>query len=95
MKKVLAILISAMLATPAIADGYRHGPRHGHHHGYNWVAPVIIGGTIGYLLAQPRYNQQNVVIIPPGSLPPPPYGYHYETFLDGYCNCYRTVLVLN
>jgi hypothetical protein len=96
MKKILALVFSVMLITPAMADGWRHHhqrPVHRNH--YNWVAPVIIGGAVGYLLAQPRYNQQSVVITPPGTLPPPPYGYHYETFLDAYCNCYRTVLVLN
>ena len=92
--KKLALFLSLLLTTPAFADGYH---RHGGHRGggYNWVAPVIIGGAIGYVLAQPR----TVYVSPPPSVvyqnTYPPYGYHYETILDSYCNCYRTVLVPN
>ena len=92
--KKLALFLSLLLTTPAFADGYyRHGGHRGG--GYNWVGPAIIGGAIGYVLAQPR----TVYVNPPPQVvyqnPYPPYGYHYETILDGYCNCYRTVLVQN
>jgi hypothetical protein len=59
MKKLLAIgLIIA--STSAMADGhsYYRGPSHGYwrHEGggnWGWVAPVIVGGAIGYELARP------------------------------------------
>ena len=61
MKKIVAIL-SLALATSACA----HGP-HGvpyHHHG-SWVGPAIIGGVVGYVIAQPRpvVIQQPPVVI--------------------------------
>ena len=94
MKKLIVVLSILLAATPAVADNFRHGPRHGHHHNhYGWVAPLIAGGAIGYILSQPR-----VVYVPQYAPQPPyapPYGYHWETLLDASCNCYRTVLVQN
>jgi len=77
--------------------------------GGDWVGPALIGGIIGYELSRPRYYepppvvvqrpvivQQPTIVYPPVSAPPyPPAGFHYEQMLDGYCNCYRTVLVQN
>jgi hypothetical protein len=77
--------------------------------GGDWVGPALIGGIIGYELSRPRYDnpppvvvqrpvivQQPTIVYPPVSAPPyPPAGFHYEQMLDGYCNCYRTVLVQN
>jgi hypothetical protein len=62
MKKLLAIgLIIA--STSAMADhgfhgGYYRGPSHGYwrHEGggnWAWVAPVVVGGVIGYEIARP------------------------------------------
>jgi hypothetical protein len=85
--------------------GYNHrGPGYGYGGGYysgnNWIAPAIIGGIIGYGLAQPRYYYQQPTII--YQQPPVIYnntiplaGYHYEDIFDASCNCYRRVLVLN
>lgn len=95
MKKILALALSTLLVTPAFADQWRHGHHHYRGNGYGWVAPLVLGGVAGYMLAQPRYVTPPTQVIPPGTLPPPPYGYHYETILDVYCNCYKTVLVLN
>lgn len=67
MKKILVTLLLAASAT-AMA----HGP---HYHGYwrhnggnqwNWVAPVIVGGVIGYEMARPT---QPIVV--QQQLPPP------------------------
>ena len=58
-KKYLAIFIlCAGLGTCAVsqADGYHGGRgywRHGGGDGWNWVAPVIVGGVIGYEIARP------------------------------------------
>ena len=68
MKKLLAII----LLTVSMSSMAQHGLRHYHHHGYysgpsyNWVAPTIIGGVIGYEIArtqQPVIVQQQPVII--------------------------------
>jgi hypothetical protein len=61
MKKIVAVLTLALVASSAMAEGWRH---HGGHHGHSsgrWIAPAIIGGVVGYALAQPR----NVVVQQP------------------------------
>jgi hypothetical protein len=66
MKKLLLTLI-LLISTTVMAQHH-----HGHWErrvggGWNWVAPVVIGGVIGYELAQPRppvvITQQPPVII--------------------------------
>ena len=100
--KKLILAIGLLFATSAFADGYYgHGLRHGGHYrsGGEWVAPLIIGGVIGYELNRARQPAPPPVVYappPPVYTPPPtPYGYHYENILDAYCNCYRVVLVPN
>ena len=78
-------LLVASISVQAGPYGYRH-----HGHGY-WVAPLIIGGFAGAVIAnQVRPAPPPVVYT---QLPPPPYGYQYSTVYDYYCNCYRPVLV--
>ena len=67
MKKILVAL--SFLAIAISAQAQHHG-HHGHNRGGNWIAPVIIGGVIGYGLArnyypiyEPVYNY--------GYVPPP------------------------
>jgi len=96
MKKILVSLIigTSLFSGVANADGYHHGYRGG----YGWMAPLIIGGAVGYTIAQPRtvvVQQPQVVYLPQPAAPPVPYGYHYENILDANCNCYRSVLVPN
>ena len=90
MKKLITIAL-LVCAIPAMAQ-HRHYPQHHHGgHGWGWVAPALIGGAIVYGATRPStpppivYQQQ--------TLPPAPYGYHYEQILDANCNCYRWVLV--
>ena len=63
MKKLIALSLLA-LAVSAQAQHHHHH-RHG---GGNWIAPVIVGGVIGYALTrnytEPVYNY--------GYVPPPP-----------------------
>lgn len=103
MKRVI-FLVLAFFATTAFADGWRgHGIRHEHYHsgGNNWVAPLIIGGVIGYEIS--RNSPPPVVYAPPPvvyspqpyQLPPAPLGYHYEHLVDASCNCWRYVIVPN
>ena len=104
MKKLLCVVL-LVVSGFAQADGFRHDRWHHHREqprfrgNGNWIAPVLIGGIIGYEISrqqQPVIVQAPVVIYPPVSSPPyPPYGYHYEQMLDAYCNCYRIVLVQN
>ena len=70
MKKLVAILLLAVASTSVLA--HHHGHRHGHHHRghnghHNWVAPLIIGGTIGYVLTRPApvYVEQPPVYVQP------------------------------
>lgn len=98
MRKLLVVgLVAAALSTSACAQ------HHGHHHGGgNWIAPLVIGGVIGAVIAnQPR----SYTYTPP---PPPPVVYYPGTVYPDYtyrpmykmvdvffpdCNCYRSVPV--
>ena len=96
MKRLLVVVLFG-LAGLAQANPYHDGRFRYHDHGHrsNWVAPLIIGGVVGYALARP---QQPVYQPPPvyqNTVPPAPYGYHYEQIVDGNCNCYRWVIVPN
>ena len=67
MKRLITAVALVALSVPAMAQHY-HGPqgvpfvRTG-----NWVGPALIGGVLGYALAQPRvvYAQPPVVYAPP------------------------------
>jgi hypothetical protein len=66
MKKLIAILLLA-----ATSSAFAHGP-HGYWRphgggGWGWVAPVVIGGAIGYELARPPVvvQPQPVIVQPP------------------------------
>lgn len=88
-----------------------YGGYRGHHNNFgHFVAPALIGGIIGYGLAQPRVVSPSVVYTSPTTVytTPPvvystsqpmvysaPAGFHYESILDANCNCSRTVLVAN
>jgi hypothetical protein len=60
MKKLFIALALACVTLPALAQhhGYRSHGHHNHHYrhpGYGgWVAPLIIGGAIGYTLTRPE-----------------------------------------
>ena len=92
--KTIALASSILVSGTSQAD-----PNHWNHHGYypnpyGWVAPLVIGGAVGYVITRPI---QTVVIQNPTNIQPQPvpYGYHYEQILDANCNCYRLVLVQN
>jgi hypothetical protein len=80
MKKIL-IILSFLFLLPACAQHGHRGGNHwgggGHHYngngyyrggGYNWVAPLVIGGAVGYaitrppvVMQQPLYTQPMIV----------------------------------
>lgn len=89
----LMLIASSSQANP---NHWSHSPRY-HDHG-NWIAPLVIGGVVGYALSQPKQVVVQQVPAPvyyPNTYPPVPYGYHYEQIVDANCNCYRWVLVPN
>jgi len=74
MKKFIAILLLTLTAGTALAQHqghgsyYRHnGSYHRHHGGNNWMAPLIIGGTLGYVLTRPApvYVEPSPVYVQP------------------------------
>jgi hypothetical protein len=94
MKTLIKVLLAGLAAVSLSAQAHPYGPRWGHSH-YGWVAPIVIGGAVGYALAA---RPQTVVIQQPPNpyyQPQAPYGYHYENILDANCQCYRLVLVQN
>lgn len=74
----------------------------------NWLVPLFGGVALGTIIGGTRYEPRPYYIVesrqyyqPPATVyyPPnyggSPYGYHYESIYDGYCGCYKTVLVQN
>jgi hypothetical protein len=58
MKKFIAILLLTLTAGTALAQHNHHRHHFNHHRGHyyggnNWVAPLIIGSTLGYVLTRP------------------------------------------
>jgi len=96
MNKLLQLLMAASLMISATSQAHPYGGRLYWAHSHSeWVAPIVIGGAVGYALAA---RPQTVVIQqPPNSYyqPQAPWGYHYENVLDANCQCYRLVLVQN
>lgn len=82
------LLILAMFSSSAMADNYPH-----------WAIPLISGVAIGAIIGNTYQQRPPQYIPPPTYYPPsystPVYGHHYETIYDGYCGCYKTVLVLH
>ena len=93
MKKTLLALLLATISTTAIADGYYNRNYHGN--GNDVLLPLIVGGTLGYIIAQPRtvVQQPQYTLLPsyvPANNEPI---YQYQNIYDGNCACYRRVLV--
>jgi hypothetical protein len=70
MKKLFTALVLALSATATMAQHHgHHGHHHRHHGGNHWVAPLVIGGVIGYGLTRPHYEPYYapppVVYVPP------------------------------
>lgn len=62
MKKLLTLLLlSTSISAFAHGPNYGFRPRH-YHDNWGWVAPVIVGGVVGYEIAR---NQPVIVQQPP------------------------------
>lgn len=105
MKKIIVLLLICIISIANAHEGLRH---HGHYYGgyynNNWVAPMIIGGVIGYELNRPRpvivesqpvIIQQPPVIYQPSPIVQPPVGYHWQEMIDPVTNQRKIVLVPN
>lgn len=101
MKRLITLMIASLMLITGTSQA---NPRHHHHHGHyghvrsaDWIAPLVIGGVVTYVLTRPQpvVVQQPVQVYPNMQPQPAPYGYHYENILDANCNCYRLVLVQN
>jgi hypothetical protein len=103
MKKVLLALSLFAVVGTANAQWHHHG-----YYGYrgpcygcgNWVAPMILGGVIGYEIN--RANQTPVIVQQPPVIvqsqpviQQPPVGYHWEEMIDPATNTRKIVLVPN
>jgi len=67
---------------------------------FDWVAPAVIGGLIGYELSQPRtviVDQPPVVYTQPPAviIQQPPMGYHWQQLYNPQVGQYQMVLVPN
>ena len=106
MKRILLLTLLATLSTNVLADGREgrgsgYGGYRGGYHGGNgmgWIAPLAIGGLIGYELnRQPTviYQQPPVVYqqAPMINVQPNQPIYQYQNIYDNNCLCYRQVLV--
>jgi hypothetical protein len=90
MKRLLTGLALSVLAVSANAQHhgyYGNGIRHNHHHhGYyrsgNWVAPLVIGGVVGYALTRP----DPVIVQQPVIVQNPPVIVQQET-----CSAWREI----
>lgn len=99
MKRLIYIMIASLALVSGTSQANPNHRHHGHHHGahrVDWIAPLVIGGVVTYALTRPQpVIVQQPQPVYPSSVPPAPYGFHYETLLDANCNCYRLVLVSN
>jgi hypothetical protein len=103
MKKLLLALSLLAIAGSASAQWHHHGGYYrggGYYSGGNWVAPLIIGGVIGYEINRttpPVIVQQAPVIIQQpqtyGELPP--VGYHWQEMIDPQTGVRKIVAVPN
>jgi len=107
MKKLFLALSLLAIAGSASAQWHHHGGHYrGGCYGCNWVAPLVIGGVIGYELNranQPVIVQQTPVYVNPpvyvqsgpNYVQQPPEGYHWQEMIDPVTNIRKIVLVPN
>jgi hypothetical protein len=99
MKKLLLAL-----SLIGLSVAHAHGPYRsfGWHSGYYgcggcWVAPAVIGGVVGYEIANRPViiEQPPVIYTQPNVIQQPPLGYHWQEMIDPATNVRKIVLVPN
>jgi hypothetical protein len=103
MKKILIALSLLAVVGSASAQWHHHGGYYrggGYYSGGNWVAPLIIGGVIGYEINRanpPVVVQQQPIIVqqPQTVVQTPPIGYHWEEMIDPQTGVRKIVAVPN
>lgn len=97
MKKLL-IILTLFLSTSVFAQHFHHRhypPYRGHVHGngWGWVAPIILGGVVGYAIAKPAQAEQPPIIVQPSNQVVINGMVYYKqlVYFDD-CRCYREVL---
>ena len=108
MKKILTVLLLTCSMSAMAQHGSSHGRNHQGYHGnhnrggYGLVAPMIIGGVIGYSIARNYYDPYYGYVPPPViyvQTPPPvlsaPNGYYWKEIIDPESGVRRIVAVPN
>jgi hypothetical protein len=107
MKNILTVLLLTCSMSAMAQHGSNHGRHHGYHGshnrgGYGLVAPMIIGGVIGYSIARNYYDPYYGYVPPPViyvQTPPPvlsaPNGYYWKEIIDPESGVRRIVAVPN
>ena len=82
MKQFLVALVLATISTSSLAHGY-----YGNNN--DWVGPLLIGGAVGYMMAQPRvvYVQPSPRVITVEPV------YQYMWITDPQCGCQKQILI--
>lgn len=69
MKKILVASLLVFTGS-AFAHGYNGYYHHHYHNHNNWVAPLIIGGMVGYAINRPQVVTAPPVVYPPVTVIP-------------------------
>lgn len=95
MKKIFVVL-ALLVSTLASAQHFHHRHHHrGHVHGngWGWVAPLVIGGTFGYVLAnKPVQAEPPIIVQTSNQIVINGIVYHKQLVYFDDCRCYREVL---
>jgi len=96
-KSLLALSLLAIIGSAVAHEGFRHYGYRGGCYGCGWVAPAIIGGVIGYEIANRPVivEQPPVIYTQPSIVQQPPVGYHWQEMIDPATNLRKIVLVPN
>lgn len=98
MKRILAITVLALASVPAMAQWHHGGHHHGGYHGgyrggNNWVAPLVLGGIAGAVIAReyqtPVYVQQPPVYIQQPQVVQQPYP--VQPYTIGNCTAWKEI----
>ena len=97
-KLILAFSLLAVIGSASAHEGFRHyGYRGPCCYNGGWVGPAIIGGVIGYEIANRPVivEQPPVIYTQPSIVQQPPVGYHWQEMIDPATNVRKIVLVPN